>query len=834
MADIPGSAVKGSSNGDRNEALLNAIEAAESESYGSGDDGTDGTLSFERAAALDAYFGRNTNPAPEGTSQVVSRDLFDTVEWITPSLVRIFAGADEVVKFEPISPEDEPAAKQETLYVNHVVTQRNQWVQVFHDWVKDALLTKNAYCMAFWDDSKEVEYETYANQSDDAFALLMEDADDTEVLEHSTEVDEESAEQVAQAYTLSVQQWTQGNQQAAAQWQQAAQQAAQQGQPPPPPPEFPPQPAPPPQPMLHSVKLRRTNEAGHVALRVLPPERCLVHQQTSDYTLDGCDFFEYWEEVAISKLRSMGFNVEDDIDADARGGSGDTEEDSARDLYGEDRSSNTGWEPSMRKVRARMVWIRHDYDDDGIAELQYTMVVGRQVLHREEANRIPVGSIVATPVPHRHVGISIADVMVDLQDTKTSMLRQGINNLFHANNPRLFINGGKINLEDALVSRPGGVVRSLPGQNPVFGQDIAPIVIPNIFPQAVQGMEYVDRLAERRTGVNGVFSGNVSPEVLTQTTGMAMSQMGNAAAQKVEQIARMIAPSVEYLFGCVHELILKHGHKREVVRLGGEWTAIDPSNWKRRKDLKIAVGLGSGNKDVVLGHLTNMFQMQMALLPMGVTEPKLIYNTVAEISKMAGFGSPEMFWKRPGPPQPQPPPPEVIKEQMRQQFEAQQNDADRKFEVQKLQQTWQYEQQQTQMQQQFEAQNQKVEQAFKAWVVQVQEGAKADVVAVQEQNKADVAVLQEETKRTIAQMQALLDAQQMRVDAELSVSKEENARAKTEKNLLGDLGGVLAELAQKLDGKQTIEIQRIKGPDGKLMGGRIVQADGTTRDVNIR
>ena len=193
-----------------------------------------------------------------------------------------------------------------------------------------------------------------------------------------------------------------------------------------------------------------------------------------------------------------------------------------------------------------------------------------------------------------------------------------------------------------------------------------------------------------------------------------------------------------------------------------------------------------------------------------------------------------MFWKKPGPPQPQSPPPEVIKEQMRQQFEAQQADADRKFEVQKLQQTWQYEQQQTQMQQQFEAQKQQVELAFKEWMVQIQETAKAEIVQVQETNKADVAVLQDETKRTIAQMQALLDAQQMKLDAEMAESREENARAKTEKNLLGELGGALSELAQKLDGKETIAIQRIKGPDGKLIGGRIVQADGKTRDVNIK
>jgi hypothetical protein len=37
-----------------------------------------------------------------------------------PNLMDIFAGSDEVVRFEPVGPEDEEAAQQETDYVNHV------------------------------------------------------------------------------------------------------------------------------------------------------------------------------------------------------------------------------------------------------------------------------------------------------------------------------------------------------------------------------------------------------------------------------------------------------------------------------------------------------------------------------------------------------------------------------------------------------------------------------------------------------------------------------------------------------------------------------------------
>jgi hypothetical protein len=787
---------------ERDEALVRAIEIAEGESYGSGDYTMDGELSAQRSQAIDAYLGRNTNPAPEGNSQIVSRDLFDTVEWMLPSLVRIFAGGDEVVKFNPVGPEDDKQAKQETLYVNHIVTKRNPWTQIVHDWLWDALVTKNAYCLAYRDKQIKVEYELYEDQSDDAFALLMQDADDFEVLEHSQEVDEDELKKQQAWFEQATQQHQMQSQQVMMQWQQAAQQAQMQGQPVPPQPEFPP-PQMPPTPYKHSVKIRRTEEEKKICLKVLPPEKCVIHHSTASYMLNECDFFEYWDDVTISSLRQMGFEVDDDIRDDVKAGF-ETLEDTARDLYNENRFREEDTDPSMRKVRVRMCWIRQDYDDDGIAEMQYVIVVGNQILYREECSRIPVASIVATPLPHRHIGVSIADVMLEVQDSKTSMLRQGVDNLFHANNPRLFANDGKINIDDVLISRPGGAIRGIQGADAIFGRDIAPVVIPNIFPQAIQGMEYMDRISERRTGVNGVFTGNVSPEVLTQTTGMAMNQMGTAAAQKVEQIARMIAPSVEYLFQVVHELILKGGHKEEVVRLQNEWVTVDPSQWKKRSDLTIAVGLGSGNKDTVLGHLNMMFQQQMALLPMGITDPAKIYNTVSEIAKMAGFASPEPFWKLPDPNQPPPPPPpEIIKQQMEQQADAQKFQAETQIEMQKYQSDKQLEMQKMA----FEASEREKDRQLELEKAKMAEATKLAIAQMQVENQNETL---DKSQQFEAQKMVVQQSHEARVNGVEQVEKENSDMAE----LLVNLNQAIAALGQAINKPKSV----VRGPDGKIVG----------------
>jgi hypothetical protein len=82
-----------------------------------------------------------------------------------PNLMDIFAGSDEVARFEPVGPEDEAAAQQETDYVNHVFMQQNPGFMILYSFIKDALL-KNA----------RKSRETYYDLTDDQFALLAQAA----------------------------------------------------------------------------------------------------------------------------------------------------------------------------------------------------------------------------------------------------------------------------------------------------------------------------------------------------------------------------------------------------------------------------------------------------------------------------------------------------------------------------------------------------------------------------------------------------------------------------------------------------------------------------------
>src|SRR6266705_1773907 len=148
-------------------------------------------LSAERSDAMDYYLGNMEKdmPAQDGRSRAVSTDVADTIEGLMPSLMDIFAGSDEVVRFEPVGPEDIAAAQQETDYVNHVFMQQNPGFMILYSFIKDALLSKVGIVKVWWEECEEESRETYYDLTDDQFALLaqavMESNGAIKIVEHS-------------------------------------------------------------------------------------------------------------------------------------------------------------------------------------------------------------------------------------------------------------------------------------------------------------------------------------------------------------------------------------------------------------------------------------------------------------------------------------------------------------------------------------------------------------------------------------------------------------------------------------------------------------------------
>lgn len=566
-------------------------------------------LSQERETALDYYFGRPFGNEQDGLSKVVSRDVADTVEWILPSLLRIFIGGEDVVRFDPVGQEDEAQAEQETAVTNYVIQSQNPGFTIFHDWFKDALLSKTGTVTWCWDKSEKLKFERYTNLTDDEYTGIVGQGE-IEVVEH-----EERLEPVDDAVLAN----------SRAQAQAAGIDPSMV----------------PTEATVHDVLIKRTDKQSKLRISNVAPEESLIHKDARDRETGL--FSAHMCRMTISDLREMGYD--DDILgklslSDTGMPSKGTEE-VARDEYAEsDASDRTIIDEATRRVWVFYCTVRVDFDGDGYAELRRIVYCQGHVLENDYTDAVRYADICPIRTPHRFVGQSVADLVMDLQRIKSELWRQALNNLYLANNPQKGIISGQVEIEDLLRPRIGGLVRM------TRPDAVTPIVTTDMSASALQMMEYTDTVRENRTGVTRYNQG-LHTDTLNKTKG-GIEQILGQAQQRIELIARIFAETgVKKLMQGIHDDLVRNQRKDIAIKLKNNWVKVNPSSWRERSDLTVHVGIGTGNKEENVKNLMMLQQLQFAALQTGFATPENLYYNSKKLAESMGRKDAEQLFTDP-------------------------------------------------------------------------------------------------------------------------------------------------------------------------------------------
>jgi len=353
-----------------------------------------------------------------------------------------------------------------------------------------------------------------------------------------------------------------------------------------------------------------------------------------------------------------------------------------------------GWgDPTYGEDGLRTYWLhesflRTDYDGDGITELRKVCTVGDTVLSNEEIDSIPFVSITPIKIPHKFFGLSVADLVMDLQLMKSTLMRNLMDNMYNQNFGRFAVLEGQANLDDLLTQRPGGVVR-VKSPNAVM-----PLSTPSLEPYSFQMLEYLDGVRESRAGVSRMSQGMNENALTSHTTATAVNAVMTAAQSRVELIARNFAETgVKDLMTTIYELLHKNQDKKRVVRLRNEWVPVRPDVWRDKYDCTVSVALGSGNKDQQMMHLSQMIQFASEALKGGlpIVNAQNMYNLAATLVKAMGFQNVDDFLTNPAtiPPKPPEPDPQQQLDQMEMQIKQKELEikaADVQVKAQKIQQ----------------------------------------------------------------------------------------------------------------------------------------------------
>ena len=259
------------------EELVTRIRGEISDSLGYMGD----TISHQREMAMKYYYGLPFGNEVDGRSQYVDSTVQDTIEWIKPSLMRVFASGDEMVKFSPHGPEDVKMAEQATDYVNYVFTKDNPGWEILYSWFTDALLSKNGIVKVWWNEYEEWNREEYKGLNDMEFESLLSDPS-VEVLEHTEyqDTEYESAE-ILQMPGVT---------------EEAVETAG---------------------PMLHDVVIQRGDYGGKIKIENVPPSEFLISREAKN--IQDARFVCHRVLKTLSELKEM--YPDEDLDAETLCGS---------------------------------------------------------------------------------------------------------------------------------------------------------------------------------------------------------------------------------------------------------------------------------------------------------------------------------------------------------------------------------------------------------------------------------------------------------------------------------------------------------------------------------
>lgn len=714
--------------------LVALIDNEASQAYGYGD----GQLEAERARNENYFFARPIGdlapPAIDGRSRVVDTTVRDTVLGMEAPLIKTFCGTENVFQFEETKPQDAEQAPLVSDYVNFVLRKKNPGYQVITTWIRDALQVKKGIVKVWWDDSTVEMKEEYRGQTIEQITMLLDDPE-IEIIGQKAYPDEDAQAQRDQAMQHLATQFAQAqaaatqNPQAAHAAQQLQAQIEQLQQ----------QPA----TLLYDVTCKRVKDGGRLRVENVPPWEFLNSKQCGS-NLSITPWCGHRFKRTVGYLKSAGYEVPDDLpsgdDMSLNNSDRIDADQFTNDIYRDtDRVDNT--DPTMREIWLMESYQQMDWDGDGIPEWRKVLKAGKHVFSNEECDGHPFVALDSVPLPHQFYGTCPADLAIEAQRVRTSLMRAALDNVYLQVNGRYAAEEGQVNLDDLLNSRPGGVVRvKRQGAVQRLDQGVGDIA------GTMQMLEWYEQQAEESTGWSRQSMGGNGMQL--QQTATQANIVTNRADSRVELVSRTMAEGgFTDLGNMILKLVTQYQKKSEQIKLNGKWVNIDPRAWTNQFQLTINVGLGTGNKDQLVQHLAVLSQKQMEGLQIGITTPQNVYNADVKLAEALGFKDASKFFTDPSTLPPQPPAPDP-------------NAAKLEFDAQRFQQELKFKQQDSEMDRQ-------------AQIAEAQIKAEAQMRV--DQNRQQLEAEQQELR---AQRQAQLDAQQAEYAHQQQMAKIELERQK--------------------------------------------------------
>lgn len=559
-------------------------------------------LSQDQDDNLERYLGMPYGDEEDGRSKAISNDVAEVVDWAIPDILEPFISGDDVVEFVPANRAEEGYCKRATELVNHDFFNENDGVIFLHDIVKTAAIQKIGISKTVWEEREEQDRETVTGVS---VAHLQElQADKGLKIEEVTSApltDQIADPEAAQAFSDG---------------------------------------------LVYTVTFSKTRKTGCNKLIAVPPEKVKFSARAAD--IKDLDYICHEDEVTRSKLIEMGFDPDKVDSIPSKGKVGEEWRDETR-FHDESRRENEGTQRAADELVLVEEYPLIDADGDGKLERLQVFRVGKVILQAEPVDEHPFDAWSPDRIPHRLVGLAIADKVKKTAYVKTHLLRQMLDNVYLANNPRIEVPDqalGDDTVADLLTYRVGGLIRTKGA-----GQMLRPIEIPDRSATALNAILYMDGVREQQSGVtrNGMA---VSSEIVDPKSATESRRQDRNEQVRKRLMIRMLAETfLVPVFKKLLKNIVRYQDAAKEIQVRGDWVMVDPRGWNATLKARVAVGLGHANRDEMLNGAMVLGQAQMDAMNVGLVQPKHWYKTLSKLVEATGLGFAEDFFDNPETPE---------------------------------------------------------------------------------------------------------------------------------------------------------------------------------------
>lgn len=570
------------------------------------EDFIDSMVAPEREEASRYYNGEPLGNEEDGRSQVVMTEVRDVVLSMMPSLLRVFLSTENVVEYAPRRADAVESASQATDYVNYIFYNENDGAQVLYSLFEDGLVRKTGIAKWYPNVTETVTEERYSGISEEQLAYLeaqegLELTDLDEILpEGFEETDPMTGEPIMR-------------------------------------------------PAEYNVTFKRTVIDKKFVIEALPPEEFIISRSARNE--DTAELIGHRKDKLVSDLVAEGYDLQEVLDHGSPRPLMDlNSESTARNpaLQHRDNMDYTKLDPSMMTVKYFDVLVRMDADGDGIAELHRICAIGEDgshILHDEIVAGVNYAIFCPAPKPHTAIGNSTADLVMDLQRITSNVVRNTLDSLGQTIHPRTVVIEGQVNLDDAMNTEMGGIIRArTPGA-------VMPLAQPFVGQQALPILSYLSEIRAQRTGISRATQG-LDADVLQSTTKAAVTATVTAAEARLEMVARIFADGgMKRLFRGILKMVTQHQDKPRTVRLRGKWVDVNPAGWDADMDVITNVGLGMGDRAEKAAVLMATAASQKEILTtLGPTNPLVdlaqFRTTLGKLLELNGFKDTETYYKQ--------------------------------------------------------------------------------------------------------------------------------------------------------------------------------------------